>query len=54
MASLAEPSTADEVADVIWHAISTDAPTLRYPVGADEIRWPNNAPGCPTTSGSRD
>ncbi len=47
MASLAEPSTADEVADVIWRAISTDAPTLRYPVGADGIALAERRPGVP-------
>ena len=45
LASLAEPSTADEVADVIWGAITTDAPTLRYPVGADGIALAERRPG---------
>ena len=35
LAGLAEPSTADEVAAVIWHAVTDDTPGLRYPVGRD-------------------
>jgi len=35
MAGLANPSTPDDVADAIWHAVTTDAPVLRYPVGID-------------------
>ena len=35
LAGLANESTSEETADVIWHAISTDAPTLRYRVGHD-------------------
>jgi NAD(P)-dependent dehydrogenase (short-subunit alcohol dehydrogenase family) len=35
MAGLANPSTPDDVADTIWHAVTTDAPVLRYPVGID-------------------
>jgi hypothetical protein len=44
LASLAEPSTADEVAEVIWRAVTTDAPTLRYPVGADGIALAERRP----------
>ncbi len=32
---LAEPTMPDEVADAIVHAVETDQPRLRYPVGAD-------------------
>jgi len=35
MAGVADPASADDVAGVIWHAISTDKPVLRYPVGKD-------------------
>ncbi len=35
MAGLANPSTPDDVADVVWRAITTDAPVLRHPVGVD-------------------
>jgi NAD(P)-dependent dehydrogenase (short-subunit alcohol dehydrogenase family) len=35
LAGLIEPSTADQVAGVVWHAITTDAPALRYLVGRD-------------------
>ena len=35
MAGVADPASADDVASVIWHAISTDAPMLRYRVGRD-------------------
>ncbi len=35
MAGVADPASADDVAGVIWHAITTDAPVLRYRVGRD-------------------
>jgi NAD(P)-dependent dehydrogenase (short-subunit alcohol dehydrogenase family) len=35
LAGLADPSTPDEVAEVIWGAISADTPTLRHTVGRD-------------------
>ncbi len=35
MAGLADPSTPDGTADVIWNAIATDTPRLRYTVGRD-------------------
>jgi NAD(P)-dependent dehydrogenase (short-subunit alcohol dehydrogenase family) len=35
LAGLANPSTPDETAAVIWDAISTDTPRLRYTVGND-------------------
>jgi NAD(P)-dependent dehydrogenase (short-subunit alcohol dehydrogenase family) len=35
LAGLIEPLTADQVADTVWHAITTDAPSLRYVVGRD-------------------
>ena len=35
LAGLADGSTPEQTADVIWQAISTDSPTLRYRVGAD-------------------
>jgi len=44
LASLAEPSTADEVADVIWGAVTADAPALRHPVGADGIALAEQRP----------
>jgi NAD(P)-dependent dehydrogenase (short-subunit alcohol dehydrogenase family) len=45
IASFAAPSTADEVAEVIWGAVTTDDPTLRYPVGADGIALAERRPG---------
>ena len=35
LAGLADGSTPEQTADVIWQAISTDSPTLRYRVGPD-------------------
>jgi len=35
LAGLADGSTAEQTADVIWRAISTDSPVLRYRVGPD-------------------
>ena len=35
LAGLVNPSTSDDTADVIWHAITTDRPVLRYRVGND-------------------
>jgi NAD(P)-dependent dehydrogenase (short-subunit alcohol dehydrogenase family) len=35
MAGAATPSSPDEVAEVIWHAVTTDAPVLRSTVGPD-------------------
>ena len=35
LAGLIEPLTADQVADTVWHAITTDAPSLRYVIGRD-------------------
>jgi NAD(P)-dependent dehydrogenase (short-subunit alcohol dehydrogenase family) len=35
LAGLATGSTPEQTADVIWQAISTDSPTLRYRVGRD-------------------
>ncbi len=35
LAGLVEPATSDETAQVIWRAITTDAPTLRHRVGRD-------------------
>jgi NAD(P)-dependent dehydrogenase (short-subunit alcohol dehydrogenase family) len=35
LAGLAAPATPDETADVIWRAITTDSPRLRYTVGRD-------------------
>jgi NAD(P)-dependent dehydrogenase (short-subunit alcohol dehydrogenase family) len=35
LSGLVEPSSADDVAETIWHAISTDSPVLRYRVGRD-------------------
>jgi hypothetical protein len=35
MAGAGDPASADDVADVIWRTISTEAPVLRYRVGRD-------------------
>jgi hypothetical protein len=35
LTALGAPTMPDAVADVVWHAITTDAPRLRYPVGPD-------------------
>ena len=35
LAGLVDPSTSDQTADVIWRAITTDTPVLRYRVGRD-------------------
>jgi NAD(P)-dependent dehydrogenase (short-subunit alcohol dehydrogenase family) len=37
LAGLIEPSLADDVAGAVWHAVTTDTPTLRYRVGRDAI-----------------
>ena len=39
MAALnAGPAVPEDVADVVWQALTTDAPLLRYPVGTDAQR----------------
>ncbi len=35
LAGLVDPSTSDQTAEVIWRAITTDTPVLRYRVGRD-------------------
>jgi NAD(P)-dependent dehydrogenase (short-subunit alcohol dehydrogenase family) len=35
LAGLADPSSPDDVAEAVWHAVTTDEPRLRRPVGAD-------------------
>ena len=45
MAGLAEPSTADDVAEVIWRSVTTDTPVLRYPVGRDATTMADRRPG---------
>ena len=44
MAGVADPASADDVADVIWHAITTDTPVLRYRVGRDAEALAANRP----------
>jgi NAD(P)-dependent dehydrogenase (short-subunit alcohol dehydrogenase family) len=44
MASLADPSQPDDVADVVWEAITTDAPRLRSTVGADAAALAEHRP----------
>lgn len=38
------PAAPDDVADVVWHALTTDEPRLRYPVGADAVRMTERRP----------
>jgi NAD(P)-dependent dehydrogenase (short-subunit alcohol dehydrogenase family) len=44
LAGLANASAADDVADVIWGAVTTEAPTLRYTVGADAAALATHRP----------
>jgi NAD(P)-dependent dehydrogenase (short-subunit alcohol dehydrogenase family) len=45
LASFAAPSTADDVADVIWGAVTAETPTLRHPVGPDGRALAERRPG---------
>jgi NAD(P)-dependent dehydrogenase (short-subunit alcohol dehydrogenase family) len=44
LAGLAEPSSADDVAEVIWRAVTTDAPVLRCTVGVDAAALAEHRP----------
>jgi NAD(P)-dependent dehydrogenase (short-subunit alcohol dehydrogenase family) len=44
MAGAATPSSPDEVAEVIWHAVTTDAPVLRSTVGPDAAALAEHRP----------
>lgn len=40
----ASPAAPTDVADVVWHALTTDEPVLRYPVGSDALRMTERRP----------
>jgi len=45
MAGLGDPATPDDIAATVWHAISTDQPTLRHPAGRDAQAIAARRPG---------